>query len=116
MIATYEDLSPSALASISFDDPLQACRALQGMAGEGVPDAAFNTFLAAITQALEGCADPDRAVANLARWAAARRQPRGGLRAAGRPAYRRPDAGDDLRRLAVFRRICSSVPRNIWKC
>ncbi len=71
MIATYEDLSPSALASIGFDDSVQACRALQGMAGEGVPDAAFNSFLAAITQALEGCADPDRAVANLARWAAA---------------------------------------------
>jgi len=71
MIATYDDLSPSMLAPLNFDDPAQACRALQGMAGDQVPDAAFNAFLAVVIQALTGNADPDRAVANLARWAGA---------------------------------------------
>jgi glutamate-ammonia-ligase adenylyltransferase len=71
MIATYDDLTPGALAPLGFDDPVQACRVLQGMAGHDVPDAAFGAFLAAVTQALEGCADPDRAVANLGRWAEA---------------------------------------------
>ncbi len=71
MLATYDDLTPDALAPLGFDDPAQACRILQGMAGHDVPDSAFGAFLAVITQALEGCADPDRAVANLGRWAGA---------------------------------------------
>ena len=68
MIATYADLTPAALASFGFDDPAHACRVLQGMAGHDVPDAAFNPFLQVIVRALERCADPDRAVANLGRW------------------------------------------------
>jgi glutamate-ammonia-ligase adenylyltransferase len=71
MLATYDDLTPQALAPLGFDDPAQACRVLQGMAGHDVPDAAFGAFLAVVTGALEGCADPDRAVANLGRWAEA---------------------------------------------
>lgn len=71
MIATYDDLTADALAPLGFDDPAQACRVLQGMAGHEVPDGAFGAFLAVITEALEGGADPDRAVANLGRWAGA---------------------------------------------
>ena len=71
MIAAYDDLTPGALAPLGFDDPAQACRTLQGMAGHDVPDAAYGAFLGVITEALEGSADPDRAVANLGRWAGA---------------------------------------------
>ena len=65
---TYDDLTPSALAPLGFDDPPQACRTLQSMAGHDVPDRAFDRFLQAVLRALEHCADPDRAVANLGRW------------------------------------------------
>ncbi len=71
MIVAYNDLSPDALAPLGFDDPAQACRVLQGMAGHDVPDASFGAFLAVVTEALEDSADPDRAVANLGRWAGA---------------------------------------------
>ena len=71
MLTTYDDLTPDVLAPLGFDDPAQACHVLQGMAGHDVPDAAFGAFLAVVTGALEGCADPDRAVANLGRWAGA---------------------------------------------
>jgi glutamate-ammonia-ligase adenylyltransferase len=71
MIATYEELTPSALAPFGFDDPVQACHLLQGMAGHDVPDRAFEAFLGVALRALAGSADPDRAVANLGRWAAA---------------------------------------------
>ncbi len=71
MIATYDDLTPSALAPLGFDDPAQACRVLQGMAGHDVPDSAFNQFLRVIISDMAACADPDRAVANLGRWAEA---------------------------------------------
>lgn len=69
MIATYEDLTPEALASLGFTDPARACRLLQDMAGHDVPDRVFDAALPSLTQALADCADPDRAVANLARWA-----------------------------------------------
>ena len=68
MIATYDDLSPDSLAPLGFDDPAQACRILQGMAGHDVPDAAFDRFLSVVIRALEKSADPDRAVANIGRW------------------------------------------------
>ncbi len=71
MLSTYDDLSHAALASFGFDDPESACRALLGMAGNGVPDTAFNSFLAVILTSLESNADPDRAMANLSRWAGA---------------------------------------------
>jgi len=71
MIATYDELTPDALASLGFDDPAQACHILQGMAGHDVPDAAFDRFLSVVLNALTGSADPDRAVANLGRWAEA---------------------------------------------
>lgn len=69
MIATYEDLTPEALASLGFTDPARACRLIQEMAGHDVPDRVFDAALPSLTQALADCADPDRAVANLARWA-----------------------------------------------
>ena len=69
MLATYDDLSPDALAPLGFDDPAQACHILQDMAGHDVPDTSFGAFLAVVTEALEGSADPDRAVLNLGRWA-----------------------------------------------
>ena len=69
MIATYDDLTPEALTPLGFDDPAQACRVLQGMAGHDVPDGAFDALLWVIVRALNGSADPDRAVANLGRWA-----------------------------------------------
>ena len=69
MIATYEDLTPQALAPLDFDHPAQACRVLRDMAGHNVPDAAFGALLHVLMPALADCADPDRAVANLGRWA-----------------------------------------------
>ena len=71
MLANYDDLSPASLAPLGFDDPAQACRILQGMAGHDIPDAAFGAFLSVVTGALEGSADPDRAIANLGRWTGA---------------------------------------------
>ena len=68
-IAVYADLTPDALAGLGLDDPAQACRVLQGMAGHDVPDAAFEALLQVIVPALADSADPDRAVANLGRWA-----------------------------------------------
>ncbi len=68
-IDTYDALTPAALTPLGFDDPAQACRILQGMAGHHVPDDAFGRLLGTITEALVGSADPDRSVANLGRWA-----------------------------------------------
>ncbi len=67
-IDTYDVLTPAALTPLGFDDPAQACRILQGMAGHDVPDDAFGRLLGTITQALVGSADPDRAITNLGRW------------------------------------------------
>ena len=71
VITTYADLTPDALAGLGLEDARQACRVLQGMAGFDVPDADFEAFLQGVVQALTGSADPDRAVANLGRWAEA---------------------------------------------
>lgn len=70
-IATYADLTPDALAGLGLDDAGQACRVLQGMAGHDVPDAMFEALLQVIVPVLARSADPDRAVANLGRWAEA---------------------------------------------
>ena len=70
-ITTYSDLTPETLAPLGFDDPAQACRTLQGMAGHDVPDSLLEAVLKAIVPVLAGSADPDRAVANLGRWAEA---------------------------------------------
>ncbi len=70
-INTYNDLTPEALAPLGFDDPARACRLLQGMAGHDVPDTLFEAVLEAIVPVLTGSGDPDRAVANLGRWAEA---------------------------------------------
>ncbi|MGI4789483.1 MAG: hypothetical protein ACRYFS_11610 [Janthinobacterium lividum] len=69
VIATYDDLTPEALAELGLEEAGQACRILQGMAGFDVPDSAFEVFLRVVIQALAVSADPDRAVANLGRWA-----------------------------------------------
>ena len=71
MIASYADLTPEVLEPLGFDDPDQACRLLQDMAGHDVPDALFEALLQALMPALADCADPDRAVASLGRWAEA---------------------------------------------
>ncbi len=70
-ITTYSDLTPEALAPLGFDDPARACRLLQGMAGHDVPDSLFEAVLEAIVPVLAESGDPDRAVANLGRWAEA---------------------------------------------
>ena len=70
-IITYADLTPDALAELGLDNPEQACRTLQGMAGHDVPDTLFEALLRVVVPALAGSADPDRAVANLGRWAEA---------------------------------------------
>lgn len=69
VINGYDDLTPDALAPYGFDDPARACRLLQDMAGHDVPDSVFDGALRVLLPAVEGCADPDRAVSNLARWA-----------------------------------------------
>lgn len=69
MIETYDDLTAEALGALGLDDPARACRVLQGMAGHNVPDAAFAALLRVLVPALADCADPDRAVASLGRWA-----------------------------------------------
>ena len=70
-ITTYDDLTPDALVPLGFDDPARACPILRGMAGLGVPDTLFEAVLHTVLPALAVCADPDRAVANLGRWAEA---------------------------------------------
>ncbi|BDI33219.1 glutamate-ammonia-ligase adenylyltransferase [Capsulimonas corticalis] len=69
MIERYSDLTPEALAPMGFEDPAHACYVLQEFAGHNVPDALFEAFLRVVVRALEACADPDRALGNLARWA-----------------------------------------------
>ncbi len=68
-IGGYTDLSAEALAPLGFDDPARACRLLQDMAGHDVPDSVFDGLLRVLLPAVAECADPDRAVSNLARWA-----------------------------------------------
>ncbi len=69
MIGAYEDLTPAALTVLGFADPARACRLLQDMAGHDVPDSVYNAALRALLPALSASADPDRAAANLSRWA-----------------------------------------------
>ncbi len=69
MIASYEDLTQEALRPLGFDDPARACHVLREMAGHDVSDDAFGDLLQVLMPALGECADPDRAVANLGRWA-----------------------------------------------
>lgn len=68
-IVTYADLTPSALAELGLEEAGQGCRTLQGMAGHDVPDSDFEGLLAVVVPVLQRSADPDRAVANLGRWA-----------------------------------------------
>ena len=70
-ISVYADLTPEALAGLGLDDAGQACRVLQGMAGNGVPDTVIEALLQVIVPVLADSADPDRTVANLGRWAEA---------------------------------------------
>ena len=70
-IVTYADLTPDTLTRLGLEDAGQACRVLQGMAGQGVPDTAFEALLQVVVPVLAHSADPDRAVANLGRWAEA---------------------------------------------
>ena len=68
-LETYADLTPPALAALGLDDAEQGCRTLQSLAGHDVPDSDFEALLAVVVPVLEVSADPDRAVANLGRWA-----------------------------------------------
>jgi glutamate-ammonia-ligase adenylyltransferase len=69
MIERYSDLTPEALAPLGFEDPAHACYVLREFAGHDIPDGLFEAFLRIVVNALAGCADPDRALGNLARWA-----------------------------------------------
>ena len=110
MIATYDDLTPEALAPLGFDDPAQACRLLQGMAGHDVPDMAFDAFLRVMMPALPASARPGPGGRQPGALGGRRRQPGVGLRAAGGLPGRGADAGDGLRRLAVLRRPADPEP------
>ncbi len=68
-IETYADLTPGAVAGLGVTDPEAVCRTLLGLAGQGVPDPEFEALLRVVVPVLEQSADPDRAVANLGRWA-----------------------------------------------
>ena len=68
-ISTYADLTPDALTKLGLDNAEQAWRTLTGMAGHDVPDTVFEALLQVIVPVLAESADPDRAVANLGRWA-----------------------------------------------
>ena len=70
-MTTYADLTPDALARLGLDNAAQAYRVLQGMAGNDVPDTAFEALLQVVVPVLAQSADPDRAVVNLGRWAEA---------------------------------------------
>ncbi|MGO8672639.1 MAG: hypothetical protein ACLQVD_14890 [Capsulimonadaceae bacterium] len=65
----YGDITPAKLAPLGFENLPQACYILREMAGHNVPDAAFEAVLAVVLDSLARSADPDRAVANLGRWA-----------------------------------------------
>lgn len=66
----YHDLTAGSVAPIGFDDPAQAARLLQDLAGHDIPDARFEELLPALAEALSRSSDPDRALANLAAWLA----------------------------------------------
>lgn len=69
MIVQYDDITPAALAGLGCEDPERCCRVLQDMAGHDVPDSVFEGMLRNCVPAIAACADPDRAVINLGRWA-----------------------------------------------
>lgn len=68
MIPTYDSLNIATIAPIGFDDPEQALRILQGLAGHDVADALFNRLLDPLTTSLARAADPSRALRNFAAW------------------------------------------------
>lgn len=69
MIASYGDLSPVSVGQLGCQDPARCCFILQEMAGHDIPDRLFEAVLRVIIPALSECADPDRAISNLGRWA-----------------------------------------------
>ena len=68
-LAAFDDLTVDNLAALGFDDPGHACHILRDMAGHNVSDTAFEAMLRVVSRVLARSADPDRAVANLGRWA-----------------------------------------------
>ena len=68
-ITSFDDLTIDNLAPLAFDEPAHACHILQELAGHNVSDAVFDRLLTVIIPLLAKSADPDRAVANLGRWA-----------------------------------------------
>ncbi len=69
-LRAFEDVTPAALAPLGFSDSARAARILRALAGDGVPDTLYERLLPHLVRALAACADPDRAVNNLERWAA----------------------------------------------
>src|SRR3569833_1828170 len=68
-ITSFADLTIDNLATLAFAEPANACHILQDLAGHNVSDAVFDRILTVIIPLLSKSADPDRAVANLGRWA-----------------------------------------------
>jgi glutamate-ammonia-ligase adenylyltransferase len=69
-LRSYEDLTAEKAAAVGFEDPEQAARLLQDLAGHDIPDARFEELLPALSSSLSRSADPDRSLANIASWLA----------------------------------------------
>ena len=69
MISSYDDLRPDSVAELGCQEPVRCCLILQEMAGHNVSDGVFNSVLQVIVPIIAECADPDRAISNLGRWA-----------------------------------------------
>jgi glutamate-ammonia-ligase adenylyltransferase len=69
MISSYDDLSSETGAELGCEDPVRCCRILQDMAGHNIPDNVFDSVLRVIIPVIAECADADRAISNLGRWA-----------------------------------------------
>jgi len=68
---TADRLTDEELRAAGFADPVRARRLLIGLAGSGVTDDDVAELLPTLLQALSDCPDPDRSLANFARWSEA---------------------------------------------
>lgn len=65
---TADQLTDAELHAAGFRDPARARRLFVGLAGRGVTDDDVALILPALLSALSECPDPDRSLANFARW------------------------------------------------